>query len=237
VAPVAFGVEVAEVELLLQAVPDARRGAGDLARHEGLAAHGRLVVEEDAVAGEQAVGLAVVYRDPVGVELGHRVGTARIEGRGLLLRGLAHLAEELGGGGLVDARLLLEAEDADGFEQAQRAEAVGVGRVLGRLEGDLHVALGREVVDLVGLDGLHEADEVGAVGEVAVVQLEARLGIVRVAVEVVDPLRVEGAGPALDAVDQVALLEEELGQIGAVLARDAGDERGFHFVVVPFAYM
>ena len=134
VAPVPLGVEVAEVELFLQAVPDARGGPGDFARHEGLAPHRRLVVEEDAVAGVDAVGFAIVHRDPVGVELGRRVGTARVEGRGLLLRRLPHLAVELRGGGLVDARLLLEAEDADGLEETQRAEPVGVGRVLGRLE-------------------------------------------------------------------------------------------------------
>ena len=38
VAPVALGVEVAEEELGLQAGLDARQAAGDLARHEGLAA-------------------------------------------------------------------------------------------------------------------------------------------------------------------------------------------------------
>jgi hypothetical protein len=40
---------------------------------------------------------------------------------------------------------------------------------------------------------------------------------VRVLVEVVDALRVERRGAALDAVDLVALGEEQLGQVGAVL--------------------
>src|SRR5688572_32192847 len=44
--------------------------------------------------------LAVVAHDPVGVELGDRVGAARIEGRGLALRRLLHQAIELGRGGL-----------------------------------------------------------------------------------------------------------------------------------------
>jgi hypothetical protein len=55
VAPVALGVEVAEVEGVLQALLDAGGGAGDLAGDEGLAAAFALVVEEDAVAGVQAV--------------------------------------------------------------------------------------------------------------------------------------------------------------------------------------
>ena len=103
--------------------------AGDLARDEGLAADRAFVVEQDAVGGVHAVGLAVVHRDPVGVELGDAVRRARIERRRLPLRRLLHLAVELGGRGLVEARLLLHAEDADRLEQPQRAERVGIGGV------------------------------------------------------------------------------------------------------------
>ena len=46
----------------------------------------------------------------------------------------------------------------------------------------------------------------------------------RVLVEVLDPPRVEGGGSADDAVHLVALGQEELGQVGAVLAGDASDE-------------
>ena len=66
--------------------------------------------------------------------------------------------------------MLLEAQDADRLEQAQRADAVGVGGVFGRLEADLDVALGGQVVDLVGLHLLDDADQVGGVGQVAIVQ-------------------------------------------------------------------
>ena len=73
--------------MLLEADLDAGEAAGDLAGDEGLAAQGRLVVEEDAVAGVDAVGLAVVDGDPVGVELGDGVGGARVERRGLASAG------------------------------------------------------------------------------------------------------------------------------------------------------
>ena len=84
-----------------------------------------------------------------------------------------------------------EPEDADRLEQAQRADAVGVGGVFGRVEADLDVALGGEVVDLVGLHLLDDADQVGGVGQVAIVQEEARAALVRVLVEMVDPGGVE----------------------------------------------
>ena len=45
----------------------------------------------------------------------------------------------------------------------------------------------------------------------------------RVLVDVVHPLGVEGAGPALDAVGDVAFFKQEFSQVGAVLAGDAGD--------------
>ena len=74
------------------------------------------MVEEDAVAGVEPVGLAVVHCDPVAVELGHGVGTARIERCSFLLRDLLHQSVQLTGAGLVDAGLLLEAKQAHGFQ-------------------------------------------------------------------------------------------------------------------------
>ena len=94
-APIAPCVEVAEEEAILQPDLDAAERAGDLAGDEGLAAAGRLVVEEDAIGGVDAVGLAIVHGDPVGVELGDGVGRARIEGRGLGLRAVLDEAVHL----------------------------------------------------------------------------------------------------------------------------------------------
>ena len=228
-APVAQRAHVAQIQRILQAQRDPRDGTRDLARDEGLAAQRALVVEQHAVAGVHAVGLAVVHRDPVGVELGDRVRAARIERRGFLLRDLLHQAVQLGRRRLVEARLLLEPQDADRLKEAQRADAVGVGRVLGLLEADRHMALRREVVDLVGLHLLHDAREVRRIRQVTVVQDEVAVVDVRILVQVIDAIRVEGRGAALDAVDFVAFLQQEFRQIGAVLARDAGDE-GYFFV-------
>ena len=63
------------------------------------------------------------------------------------------------------------------------------------------------------------------IGEVGVVQEEAGIALVRIHVQVVDPLRVELAGATDQPVDLVALLQEELGEVRAVLAGDAGDQR------------
>jgi len=89
------------------------------------------------------------------------------------------------------------------------------------------VALRGEVVEFVRLHLLENADQVSGVGQVAVVQDEASVGGVRILVEVIDALGVELRGAALDAVDGVALFQQEFGQVGAVLAGGAGDECGF----------
>ena len=83
------------------------------------------------------------------------------------------------------------------------------------------MGLRAEVVDLVGVDLAHQGDQPGAVGEVAVVEVEPRVLVVRVAVEVVDPAGVEQRGAPDQAVDLVALAEQELGEVGPVLAGDA----------------
>ena len=86
VTPVAFGVEVSEVELLLQAGLDADQRARDLARHEGLAAPRGFVIKKDAIRCMHPVRLAVVHRRPEAHRLRYRVRTAWVERRVLALR-------------------------------------------------------------------------------------------------------------------------------------------------------
>ena len=56
---------------------------------------------------------------------------------------------------------------------------------------------------------------------------------VRILVDVVHSPRVEGPGAADDPVHLVAFCQEELGEIRAVLPRDAGDESFFHSRFIP----
>ena len=88
-----------------------------------------------------------------------------------------------------------------------RAEGVDVGGVLRRVEADLHVALGGEVVDLVGPYFLHNPDQIRRIRHVPVMQEEAHFLMMRILVEMIDPVGVELAGPPLDTVDFVAFLE------------------------------
>ncbi len=199
---------------------DGGDGLGDLAGHEVLAAARRLVVEQDPGDREQPVGLAVVHRHPVRLQLGGAVRRARVELGVLVLRGRRR-TEHLRGRGLVEAAVELGRPDR--LQQPERADRVGRGGVVGHLEGHLHVAHRAQVVDLVGLDGAHQVDQADPVGQVAVVQVQPV-----VVVQVVDPGPVQHRGAADQAVHLVALAEEELGQVGTVLAGDPGDEGCLH---------
>ena len=86
------------------------------------------------------------------------------------------------------------------------------------------MALRAEVINFVGLGFLHDARQVAGVGQVAVVQAKARVIDMRIFVNVIHALGVEQAGAPLDAVYHVALVEQELGEVRAVLPGDAGDQ-------------
>src|SRR5262249_27025048 len=158
----------------------------------------------------------VVDRHPVAEDLGYTVGRTGMERRALTLGGLLHEAEHLGASGLIHAGL--EPELADRVQQPQHAHGRDIRPVLRHLEGDLHMALGGEVVALLGPDQLQGTNEAVLVHEVAVVKDQ-------LVPDPVDSPGVEGAAPAHQPVDLVPLLEEQLGEIAAVLPRDAGDER------------
>ena len=74
---------------------------------------------------------------------------------------------------------------------AERAEPVGVRRVFRRLKRHQHVRLGGEIIDFVGLRLLHDADDVGGVGHVAIFRSKATPFLVRIVIEMIDPRGVE----------------------------------------------
>ena len=82
--------------------------------------------------------------------------------------------------------------------------------------------LRREIVDLVGLRFLHDADDIGRIRDITVMQMEGDTLFVRVMNEVVDALGIERRRAALHAMDNVTLGEKKLGKVGAILPGHAG---------------
>jgi hypothetical protein len=89
------------------------------------------------------------------------------------------------------------------------------------------VRLRRQIVDFVRPNCLHELIERRAIGQVAINEIQPHVFFVRILIDVVDAPRIERRRSPDHAVDFVALREEQLGQIRAILARNAGHQRAF----------
>ena len=92
------------------------------------------------------------------------------------------------------------------------------------------MAHGGQIVDFVWLNLLDDADEIGGVGQIAVVQNEIAVADVWILIQVVNAIRIEQRRAALDAVDHIAFAEQKLCQIGAILAGYSGDKGNFGHV-------
>ena len=104
--PVALRIEVAEPKLILKAKMDCRNSTGNFACNEGLASDGTFMIEQDAIRREYTVSFAIVYGDPVGVQLCRSVGRARIKRRALALGNFLNKTIELRRLRLIKTRLV-----------------------------------------------------------------------------------------------------------------------------------
>src|SRR6266404_717126 len=91
----------------------------------------------------------------------------------------------------------------DGFEEAHCAESGDVAGIFGHIEADSHVALRSEVIKLIGRKGVNQIEDPFRAGEIAVMEKKFRTLLVGIFVDVIDALRVEGAGAADDSVNFV----------------------------------
>ena len=153
------------------------------------------------------------------VDLGDAVRAAGVEGRRLPLRHLARAAEHLARARLVDARL--GGDQPHGLQQPRHPDGVELGGEHGLRPRRRHEGLGGEIVDLVRPHVAQEVDERELVEQIRLAQLET-------GADVGDALEVLGARAPHHADDTIALLEQQLGEIRPVLARDPGDDGGRH---------
>ena len=132
---------------------------------------------------------------------------------------------------MIEAGLLLQTEEADCLKDAQCPNGINVSSIFGGLKGDRHVRLRTQIIDLVWLNVADQPSEVRGVSQVAVVQLEAGIGGVRVLVEVINSLGIQRRRTPLDPVNLIALIEQELRKVGPILASYAGYQCFFHSYV------
>ena len=138
---------------------DACGSEGNLAGNERFATAFTFVIEQDTVNGKHTVAFAIVFGDPETILLGYSVRRTGIERGGFLLRNFLHLAEKFGGGSLIDARFLFQSQDAYGFEHTQRTDGIRFSCIFGHVERNLYVTLCGQIVDLIRLYLLYDADQ------------------------------------------------------------------------------
>lgn len=133
-APITLGINVTQVQGLVDASVDACHTGSDLASHKGTATTRRFVVEENTVGQMHAVGFSVVDEDPEGVLLGDSVRRTRVEWSCLGLRNFLDLTVKFRGGCLVKFDRLLETCSANCIKHTQHTDSVTVSRVLRHVE-------------------------------------------------------------------------------------------------------
>src|SRR5271157_640074 len=122
--PVAFSIQIPQVEAVLHLKLDASHCTGDLPGYKGLSTHGRFVIEKYPIASKETVCFSVVTGYPIPVQFGYGIWASWIERCGFPLRRLLHEAEEFARRGLVKTNLLPQIQDPDSLQQAQRAERI-----------------------------------------------------------------------------------------------------------------
>ena len=106
------------------------------------------MIEEDTVACEQAVTVAIVDRHPMRIDLCGGIRTSRMERR-LLILWRRRTAEHLAAGCMVKARL--HSRLANGLKEPHGSKSRNLAGVFRNVKADAHVALRTEVVNFVRL--------------------------------------------------------------------------------------
>jgi hypothetical protein len=77
---------------------------------------------------------------------------------------------------------------------------------------------------------LYEPDQIGAVGEVAVVEVKITVIDMRILIEMVNTLRIKQGGSSLNTVNLIALIKQKLSKIGSILPRDTSYQSYFSWI-------
>ena len=179
------------------------------------------MVEQDTAGSVHSVALTVVNCDPVGVDLGGSIWTARIERCFFALRYGLHQPVHLRAGGLVKTGF--GGHLPHRVQQPDRSDGGCIAGELRDIEANPNVALSGQVVDLAGLSLSQYLGKRAGVAEIPIMQKEFRPLIVKILVDRINSLCVEAGGAPDDSVGLIPLGQQKFSQIGSILTGDAGD--------------
>ena len=178
------------------------------------------MVEQNAGTAEHPISLPVLLHDPEPVLLRHGVGRIGVKGRLLPLGHYLHLSVQLRGGSLVDPAAFLQPADPHRLQHPEHSQRIHIRRILRHIEGHLHMALGRQIVDLIRAYLPDQFDEAQRISQIPVLQMKIFLSL-----QMHDPLSVIHRGTPYHTVHLISLLQQKFRQIRTVLSCHACDQR------------
>ena len=93
-----------------------------------------------------------------------------------------------------------------------------------------------QVINLIRLNLLEDVPQPVPSDKIARMKEHPRIGLVRIHIQMVNPICIERRTPAEDPVNLIPLFKEKLRQIGAVLSRNTRNQCLFHFHIFHGAF-
>ncbi len=110
---------------------------------------------------------------------------------------------------MIEACFVDQSKCANGLKKTQSAESVGIGGIFSRFKAHLHMTLGRQIVNLIRLNHLHQAHNIAAIGHVAIMHKKLCIFVMRVGINTIDALGVERRGAPFHAMNFIAFLQQK----------------------------
>lgn len=85
-----------------------------------------------------------------------------------------------------------------------------------------------EIVDFIRRQTVNQIEDPFRAAQISIVQQEPCIFLVRILINVIDALRVERTGASNHSMHLISMGQEQLRQVGAVLPRDACNQRTLH---------
>ena len=176
------------------------------------------MIEQDARATIHPVSLAILLHNPKTIQFRNSIRRIRMERRQLILRHLFHLAVKLRRRSLVDAARILQPAQTHRLQDTQHPRCIHVGRELRRVERYLHMALCRQIINLIRTYLGHNLHNRHGIPQVSIMQMEMpptlKMGYTFAEIHARTPD---------SAMHIITLLQQKLGQERSVLTRNPGN--------------
>src|SRR5437588_735776 len=225
IAPIAPCSNAPERQARLSSRKDIGNRPGDLPAHEDLAATGALMVEQDPIAGEQLVPISIRCDHPVCIHLGYRIRAPWVE-RGLLVLGGRSASEHLTARCLIEPRV--DAAPAQRFKDTRCPQPRHISCVLRHIEAHLDMALRAKVVNFIRSHVIDQAHQLFKVCKITIVSHQPPVGLMRILIHVVNPLRIKRRCSPNETMNLVALRQQQLREVRAILTGQTGDDGALH---------